>query len=48
MLIATLARIRRTPLDRITADQVAEVVRVVVKRESDVRAVAVAAFGSSI
>ena len=46
-LLATLDDLRETPLDLISADQSADVVRQVLRREGD-DAVDVARFGSSI
>jgi hypothetical protein len=48
ILVASLEGIRRTPLDMITADQAAGVVKTVLDRESDHVAVDVARFGSAI
>jgi hypothetical protein len=47
-LVASLDDIRRTPLDRIPTSKVTDVVRRVVKRESDPPMVEVATFGSCI
>jgi FXSXX-COOH protein len=47
-LARSLSEIRQTPLDHIPADDVAEVVRQVVKREPDSPTLDVAAFNSSI